>query len=154
MKKLILIFTVLTMGLVCKGQTTQPSNTGVNYDQNTNHLVIFQHGAFTWLPGLLGGTQTITTRGSTTLNNYTAFVYVQPTSKLDSVMLTLPATPMDQDLVTLEFSGVDTVATVLTVSANTAQSLQDSIHISNPIKDSTFMQYLYSKVNSKWYRTY
>lgn len=100
------------------------------------------------------GTQTITTGTATTISNDVVWVFVNPAALLAAHSITMPAAPADRQEVTVWFGGTvssGTVITVLTIAANTGQSLiQVSVPSTAVVGDCII--YVYFRATNTWYR--
>jgi len=103
------------------------------------------------------GIQEITaTSGTQTVNDATGIVYVNPASLAATLSLKLPPNPQDQDVVNFQFggtiTGVSAVVSVLTMLANTAQSLIGAALTA--ANAGTTTSYQYRKSNTTWYKLF
>ena len=90
------------------------------------------------------------------MNNATGIIYINPASLAATLTLKFPTVPQDQDVVSIQFggtiTGVGTVVTALTLSANTGQTLVGTTLTAANAGTSTCYQYRAS--NTTWYRLY
>lgn len=103
-----------------------------------------------------GGTsivkQTYTGTSSVTVNNTTTWLIIDPDSTAAAITITLPASPTDLQDVVISFGGAitsGTVATALTISPNTGQSI---LQATTPADVQAGEVITYRFTNSKWYR--
>jgi hypothetical protein len=98
--------------------------------------------------------QLITTAGATTIGDNIITVYVDPPSVLASATITLPANPVDGQMIRFMFGGTITagnpVVTSLSIIANTGQTMLSSSAPSATSNDLAIYQY--RAANTKWYR--
>ncbi|HXP51156.1 MAG TPA: hypothetical protein VN922_14455 [Bacteroidia bacterium] len=103
------------------------------------------------------GVQEITaTSGTQTVNDATGIVYVNPATLAATLTLKMPPNPQDQDIVNFQFggtiTGVAAVVSVLTMAANTGQSLVGAALTAANSGNST--SYQYRKSNTTWYKLF
>lgn len=100
------------------------------------------------------GIQTITTGTATTIANDVVCVFVNPSALMATHSITMPAAPSDRQEITVWFGGTltsGTVVTVLSIVANTGQSL---LQISAPTTAvaGDCVIYVYYRSSNVWYR--
>lgn len=135
---------------------TVPSARKYLLDSITKRPVFYELGKFTFLQPLQTQSQVVTTTTATISDNISE-VYVDPSTALASLTLTLPPNPQDGDFVTVLFGGTiaggATVVTALTVQANTGQGIVDK-GTGGSFVGGASVCYQWRNSNSKWYRVF
>lgn len=141
-----------TVAIAAPVSTTQLVIRGL---KNSNDVGFILNGDSTISAYLIKQKQTITTGTATTLNNNINNAYIDPASLLSTHTITMPATPTDGQEITILFGGTiaagSNVVTTLTISANTGQTLYQSL-TPTTAKGGDVMVYQYNSLNTKWYR--
>lgn len=135
-------------------QTTSPVGYKLNYDVNTGR--IFTQTNKGWVYGLQHApVAAVVSSGSTyAIPDNTSLVYVDPSTALSSLTITLPPNPFDGDTVEILFGGQiasgSAVVTALTISPNTGQTLYGTAVTT--ANGGLVLIYRFRASTNQWYR--
>lgn len=105
-----------------------PQQVPLNLDSVTGRSVHFNLGDWTLGAVATNVAQNITSGASATVSDNTSVVYINPSVAIATFSLTMPANPIDGDIVKIVFGGTiaagsAVISTTFTLTANTGQTL-------------------------------
>lgn len=105
-----------------------PQQIPLNYDTLTGRSIVNLLGEWSLSSVVNGSTVSITSGSLSTVPNNTTLVNINPSTAIASYTLTMPANPVDGDVLKIVFGGTiavgsPVISTTFTLSANTGQVL-------------------------------